>query len=129
MAGSSSKRRAASDSPSDSSSSDDHHDRKRSRAEPDDHDAKHSKKEKKKSKKSKKEKEKEPAANRNPSLPVITADDYYNKSTEFQTWLRESKGLYFNDMSGKEAREHFDKFVKRWNKAKLSGRPASYVEK
>jgi len=52
---------------------------------------------------------------------IINDEDYFNKSTEFQVWLREDKGIYFNDLSGEEAREKFSKFVKYWNKGKLAG--------
>ncbi|KAJ3036280.1 hypothetical protein HDV00_002936 [Rhizophlyctis rosea] len=55
-------------------------------------------------------------------IPKITEDDYYNKATEFQTWLREEKNLYFFDLSGEEARRYFKKFVRRWNKAKLASK-------
>ncbi|KAI9001613.1 hypothetical protein BC832DRAFT_132962 [Gaertneriomyces semiglobifer] len=51
--------------------------------------------------------------------PAIDSDAYFNKSPEFQLWLSESKGVYFNDLKGSEARSYFDKFVKRWNKGKL----------
>ncbi|KAJ3054172.1 hypothetical protein HK097_002494 [Rhizophlyctis rosea] len=55
-------------------------------------------------------------------IPKISEDDYYNKSTEFQMWLREEKKLYFFDLSGEEARSYFKKFVRRWNKARLSSK-------
>ncbi|KAI8917811.1 hypothetical protein DFJ77DRAFT_457918 [Powellomyces hirtus] len=54
--------------------------------------------------------------------PVLTEDDYFAKSTEFQTWLRIDKKKYFNDLSGRSAREYFVKFAKRWNKGKLEKR-------
>lgn len=41
----------------------------------------------------------------------LTEDDYFAKSTEFQTWLRVEKRTYFNDLSGDEARSHFKKVV------------------
>ncbi|KAI8823060.1 uncharacterized protein EV422DRAFT_565922 [Fimicolochytrium jonesii] len=57
----------------------------------------------------------------------LSEDDYFAKSTEFQTWLRLEKKQYFEELSGKEARSLFEKvcmgtsreFVKRWNRGKL----------
>ncbi|KAI9343108.1 hypothetical protein BDR26DRAFT_933200 [Obelidium mucronatum] len=50
----------------------------------------------------------------------ITADDFYTKSSEFIVWLREKKKLSLSNLSSKEARKYFDKFVKKWNSASLS---------
>jgi hypothetical protein len=49
----------------------------------------------------------------------ISKDDYFAKSNEFATWLKEEKGKYFSDLSSESAREIFLKFVKQWNKGKL----------
>ncbi|KAI9091433.1 hypothetical protein DFS34DRAFT_324481 [Phlyctochytrium arcticum] len=54
--------------------------------------------------------------------PELTEEDYYDKSTEFQTWLRYEKKRYFEELSGDEARKYFAKFVRRWNKGKLQDR-------
>ncbi|KAJ3298847.1 hypothetical protein HDU79_005219 [Rhizoclosmatium sp. JEL0117] len=46
----------------------------------------------------------------------ISDDDFYNKSSEFVVWLKEKKGKYLSDLSSKEARKYFAKFVKKWNR-------------
>ncbi|KAF8893728.1 hypothetical protein CPB84DRAFT_1826014 [Gymnopilus junonius] len=51
----------------------------------------------------------------------ISESDYFQKSDEFRLWLKEEKGKYFDDLSGDRARSYFRKFVKAWNKGKLSG--------
>ncbi|KAF5384014.1 hypothetical protein D9757_006919 [Collybiopsis confluens] len=50
----------------------------------------------------------------------ISESDYFQKSDEFRTWLKEEKGKYFDELSGEKARSYFRKFVKYWNKGKLS---------
>ncbi|CAM0946604.1 unnamed protein product [Alopecurus aequalis] len=55
----------------------------------------------------------------------ISKDDYFAKSNEFATWLKEEKGKYFSDLSSESARDIFLKFVKQWNKGKL---PSQYYE-
>ncbi|KAI8967497.1 hypothetical protein BDF20DRAFT_829275, partial [Mycotypha africana] len=50
---------------------------------------------------------------------AIDEDDYYEKSTEFRLWLRESKHIYFDELEAKEARRYFKKFVKKWNQHEL----------
>jgi hypothetical protein len=56
----------------------------------------------------------------------ISEEDFFNKSEEFRVWLKLSKGLYFEDLTSKDARKIFDKdFVKDYNKGKLS---AMYYE-
>ncbi|KZV74047.1 hypothetical protein PENSPDRAFT_573572 [Peniophora sp. CONT] len=59
-----------------------------------------------------------------PRLPggadPITENDYFLKNAEFSVWLREDKRKYFNELSGEKARKYFRKFVKEWNRGKLS---------
>ncbi|PPQ76691.1 hypothetical protein CVT26_004475 [Gymnopilus dilepis] len=50
----------------------------------------------------------------------ISESDYFQKSDEFRLWLKEEKGKYFDDLSGDRARSYFRKFVKAWNRGKLS---------
>ncbi|CDO74411.1 hypothetical protein BN946_scf184867.g9 [Trametes cinnabarina] len=49
----------------------------------------------------------------------ISESDYFLKNEEFQLWLKEEKGKYFNELSGERARKYFRKFVKAWNRGKL----------
>ncbi|KAL7753145.1 hypothetical protein RI367_001598 [Sorochytrium milnesiophthora] len=53
------------------------------------------------------------------SRPQISEDDYYVKSTAFRMWLRDRRDLYLDELSSKDARHHFAKFVKRWNSGDL----------
>lgn len=53
---------------------------------------------------------------------AIGEDDYFEKANEFRVWLKESKGKYLDEISSKEARRYFKKFVKRWNDYELDGR-------
>ncbi|KAJ3730127.1 hypothetical protein DFJ43DRAFT_1082718 [Lentinula guzmanii] len=50
----------------------------------------------------------------------ITEADYFQKSDEFRVWLKNEKGKYFDELSGEKARSYFRKFVKYWNRGKLS---------
>ncbi|KAF8167205.1 hypothetical protein B0H34DRAFT_812546 [Crassisporium funariophilum] len=50
----------------------------------------------------------------------ITEADYFQKSDEFRVWLKEEKGKYFDGLSGDRARSYFRKFVKAWNRGKLT---------
>ncbi|KAI0370006.1 hypothetical protein BV20DRAFT_995594 [Pilatotrama ljubarskyi] len=50
----------------------------------------------------------------------ISESDYFLKNDEFQVWLKEEKGKYFNELSSDRARKYFRKFVKAWNRGKLS---------
>ncbi|KAF9011362.1 hypothetical protein BDQ17DRAFT_1233417 [Cyathus striatus] len=50
----------------------------------------------------------------------ISESDYFQKSDEFRLWLKEDKGKYFDELSGDRARSYFRKFVKVWNRGKLS---------
>ncbi|KAG9091044.1 hypothetical protein FRC07_011945 [Ceratobasidium sp. 392] len=51
---------------------------------------------------------------------AISESDYFQKSSEFRVWLRDEKGKYFDELSGERARHYFRKFVKAWNRGKLS---------
>ncbi|KAH9854334.1 hypothetical protein C2E23DRAFT_818240 [Lenzites betulinus] len=61
---------------------------------------------------------------RRSSLPdgvsEISDSDYFLKNDEFQVWLKEDKGKYFNELTSEKARKYFRKFVKAWNRGKLS---------
>lgn len=35
----------------------------------------------------------------------ISESDYFQKSTEFRTWLRDEKGKYFDELTGERARQ------------------------
>ncbi|KIL71307.1 hypothetical protein M378DRAFT_154857 [Amanita muscaria Koide BX008] len=50
----------------------------------------------------------------------ISESDYFLKMDEFRSWLREEKRKYFDELSGEKARSYFRKFVKSWNRGKLS---------
>ncbi|PBK76364.1 hypothetical protein ARMSODRAFT_874877 [Armillaria solidipes] len=50
----------------------------------------------------------------------ISESDYFQKSDEFRIWLKDEKGKYFDELSGERARSYFRKFVKAWNRGKLS---------
>ncbi|KAF9055685.1 hypothetical protein BJ165DRAFT_1521679 [Panaeolus papilionaceus] len=50
----------------------------------------------------------------------ISESDYFQKSDEFRLWLKEEKSKYFDELSGDRARSYFRKFVKAWNRGKLS---------
>ncbi|CAE6506203.1 unnamed protein product [Rhizoctonia solani] len=50
----------------------------------------------------------------------ISESDYFQKNSEFRLWLREERGKYFDELSGERARHYFRKFVKAWNRGKLS---------
>ncbi|KAF8515812.1 hypothetical protein BU17DRAFT_93227 [Hysterangium stoloniferum] len=50
----------------------------------------------------------------------ISEDDYFLKSAEFSRWLRIEKGKYFNELRTDKSRSYFRKFVKAWNRGKLS---------
>ncbi|CAG8541789.1 14609_t:CDS:2 [Racocetra fulgida] len=51
---------------------------------------------------------------------AISEDDYFTKSAEFRTWLREKKDKFFDELSSEQARRYFKKFVSAWNKYKLN---------
>ncbi|PNT65981.1 hypothetical protein BRADI_3g05247v3 [Brachypodium distachyon] len=72
-----------------------------------------------------KEKEKSKQKDKDAAFKEISKDDYFAKSNEFATWLKEEKGKYFSDLSSESARDMFVKFVKEWNKGKL---PSQYYE-
>ncbi|CAA7264986.1 unnamed protein product [Cyclocybe aegerita] len=53
-------------------------------------------------------------------VSTISESDYFQKSDEFRLWLKEDKRKYFDELSGDKARSYFRKFVKAWNRGKLS---------
>ncbi|KAI8048931.1 uncharacterized protein B0P05DRAFT_582105 [Gilbertella persicaria] len=53
------------------------------------------------------------------SIKPIDQDDYFEKATEFRLWLKEHKHKYFDELSSKESRRYFKKFVRRWNDYEL----------
>ncbi|KAJ3290861.1 hypothetical protein HK104_006488 [Borealophlyctis nickersoniae] len=114
------ERRASKDDRRGSGSRDDSKKKKKDKKE--DKDRSHKRKKHKRDERSDDESEDEAVKQARALIPTISEEDYYNKATQFQTWLREEKKLYFFDLSGKEAREYFAKFVKRWNKAKLDSK-------
>ncbi|RDX42937.1 hypothetical protein OH76DRAFT_1391026 [Lentinus brumalis] len=59
----------------------------------------------------------------------ISESDYFLKSDEFRVWLKDEKGKYFDELSSDKARKYFRKFVKAWNRGKLSRSLYSGVEK
>ncbi|KAJ8085091.1 hypothetical protein PM082_003875 [Marasmius tenuissimus] len=58
----------------------------------------------------------------------ISESDYFQKSNEFRVWLKDEKGKYFDELSGDKARSYFRKFVKAWNRGKLSKRLYSGID-
>ncbi|KAF7307287.1 hypothetical protein MIND_00522700 [Mycena indigotica] len=52
--------------------------------------------------------------------PRISEADYFRKTDEFRVWLKTEKKRYFDELSGDKARSYFRKFVKAWNKGKLT---------
>ncbi|KAK0209143.1 hypothetical protein DFS33DRAFT_1415419 [Desarmillaria ectypa] len=52
----------------------------------------------------------------------ISESDYFQKSDEFRIWLKDERGKYFDELSGERARSYFRKFVKAWNRGKLSSK-------
>lgn len=50
----------------------------------------------------------------------ISESDYFLKSDEFRVWLREEKKKYLDELSGERSRKYFRKFVKAWNRGRLS---------
>ncbi|KAF9260793.1 hypothetical protein L218DRAFT_906430 [Marasmius fiardii PR-910] len=63
---------------------------------------------------------------RSPKRPLphnasrISESDYFQKSNEFKVWLKDEKGKYVDELSGDKSRSYFRKFVKAWNRGKLS---------
>ncbi|TCD67899.1 hypothetical protein EIP91_011833 [Steccherinum ochraceum] len=50
----------------------------------------------------------------------ISESDYFLKSDEFRIWLKDEKRKYLDELSGDKARKYFRKFVKAWNRGKLT---------
>jgi hypothetical protein len=53
------------------------------------------------------------------SIEPITEDAYFEKATEFRLWLKEVKHKYIDEITSKESRRYFKKFVKKWNDYEL----------
>ncbi|EDV20496.1 uncharacterized protein TRIADDRAFT_60950 [Trichoplax adhaerens] len=66
----------------------------------------------------KKHKKKQESDRRN--VKDIGPDDFYNKNSEFRTWLIEKYGAHFDSYSSSKAKKMFKKFCKKWNKGKLN---------
>jgi len=52
---------------------------------------------------------------------VLTDSDYFARHAEFSLWLKEAKGLFFEDLSAAKSRKKFSKFVDLWNRGSLPG--------
>ncbi|KAH8094665.1 hypothetical protein BXZ70DRAFT_947036 [Cristinia sonorae] len=50
----------------------------------------------------------------------ISESDYFLRSDEFRAWLKDEKRKYLDELTGERARKYFRKFVKAWNRGKLS---------
>ncbi|KAF5352333.1 hypothetical protein D9756_006153 [Leucocoprinus leucothites] len=50
----------------------------------------------------------------------ISEADYFRKFDELRVWLKEERGKYINELSSDKTRSYFRKFVKAWNRGKLS---------
>ncbi|EKM84269.1 hypothetical protein AGABI1DRAFT_110827 [Agaricus bisporus var. burnettii JB137-S8] len=50
----------------------------------------------------------------------ISESDYFKKFDELRLWLKEEKGKYINELTSDKTRSYFRKFVKAWNRGKLS---------
>ncbi|KAK0555032.1 hypothetical protein OC845_000405 [Tilletia horrida] len=50
---------------------------------------------------------------------ALSQDHFFQKSAEFKQWLRSSRKKYLDELSSREARRYFDKFVRRWNAGEL----------
>mmetsp|Transcript_7340 Transcript_7340/g.17642 ORF Transcript_7340/g.17642 Transcript_7340/m.17642 type:complete len:310 (+) Transcript_7340:105-1034(+) len=53
-------------------------------------------------------------------IKEISNDDYFSRNPEFCKWLKERKGLLFNEMTSPETHALFPEFVAEWNGRKLS---------
>lgn len=49
----------------------------------------------------------------------IGEDDYYVRSAEFKAWLADTKRKYLDEISSREARRYFERFIRRWNDGRL----------
>jgi hypothetical protein len=107
-----------------SSSSDSEEDRKRKRK----HKKEKSEKKDKKERRSKKDKrEKRHKSDKQPSErsivaveEIISENDYFLKTQQFQEWLSSVRGTYLDEISSDEARRLFRKFCDKWNAGELS---------
>mmetsp|Transcript_36864 Transcript_36864/g.94261 ORF Transcript_36864/g.94261 Transcript_36864/m.94261 type:complete len:312 (-) Transcript_36864:429-1364(-) len=53
-------------------------------------------------------------------IKPISSEDYFLKNHEFSKWLKEQKGLTFNEMSSEETHALFGEFTGAWNGRTLS---------
>jgi len=51
---------------------------------------------------------------------VLTSLDFFARNPEFTLWLKEKRGLFFEDLSAAKARKKFESFVAARNKGALS---------
>ena len=49
----------------------------------------------------------------------LTKDDFYQKTAPFTHYLYDVKGLHFQDLQTKKARQLFKRFIKKWNNGVL----------
>lgn len=100
-------------------------DREKERKKDRDRKEKDRKKEEKKSKKRKDDSESEEdelTKQARAMVPKISEDDYFARATEFAVWLLDKKGIHAGDLSSKESRRYFAKFVEKWNDFRLSSK-------
>ena len=57
-----------------------------------------------------------------PPSEQLTEDDYFQRNSEFQHWLLEDKGVFFDSIPAEEARKRFRKFAAKWNDGELSSK-------
>lgn len=51
---------------------------------------------------------------------MIGEEDFFEKNSEFQVWLKREKGRLFEDLSTKKAKRYFKEFVDAFNGGTLS---------
>uniref|UniRef100_A0A7S4F674 Nucleolar protein 56 n=1 Tax=Chrysotila carterae TaxID=13221 RepID=A0A7S4F674_CHRCT len=51
--------------------------------------------------------------------PLLSEDDYFQRATEFQLWLKEARNRFLDELGSEEARKEFKKFVSTWNSGEL----------
>lgn len=56
------------------------------------------------------------------SIEPITEEAYFEKANEFRLWLKEHKHKYIDEISSKESRRYFQKFVDKWNHFELEAK-------
>lgn len=55
-------------------------------------------------------------------ITEIDSDSYFEKNPEFTAWLSQERGIFFNDLPSRAARQLFDDFVNEWNSKTLKKR-------